>query len=163
MKIVLYRRDLEKALKNPDLDPKVKAAILKVLDFPGAQFVGRIAIGQKVSRPLDAGFTGEALLLGLIKQMKTNGFCAGLKGFAVESLQQNSQVLGGIAGLLAHIVAPIYAAHGKGDEVASPTVGAMIGLGAAIALPGGATTAVGLLAPLVIKKNLRHSSQARGN
>ena len=86
MKVVLYRRDLEKALKNPDLDPKLKAAILKMLDFPGAQFVGKIAIGQIVSRALDAGFTVEALPLGLIKQLKTNGFCAGLKGFAVESL-----------------------------------------------------------------------------
>lgn len=153
MKVVLYRRDLEKALKNPNLDPKVKAAILKVLDFPGVQFVGKIAIGQIVSRALDAGFTGEALPLGLIKQLKTNGFCAGLKGFAVESLQQNSQVFGSIAGvLLAHIVAPIYAAQGKGEEAASLAGGAMIGLGAAIAVPGGAAIAVGLLAPFVIKK-----------
>ena len=83
--------------------------------------------------------------LGLIKQLKTNGLCAGLKGFAVESLQQNSQVFGSIAGvLLAHIVAPIYAAKEKGEEAASLAGGAMIGLGAAIAF--------GLLAPFVIKK-----------
>lgn len=131
----------------------LKAAILKMLDFPGAQFVGKIAIGQIVSRALDAGFTGEALPLGLIKQLKTNGFCAGLKGFAVESLQQNSQVFGSIAGvLLAHIVAPIYAAEGKGEEAASLAGGTMLGLGAAIAVPGGAAIAVGLLAPFVIKK-----------
>ena len=85
--------------------------------------------------------------LGLIKQLKTNGLCAGLKGFAVESLQQNSQVFGSIAGvLLAHIVAPIYAAKEKGEEAASLAGGAMIGLGAAIAF--------GLLAPFVIKKIL---------
>lgn len=108
-----------------------------------------------MSRALDAGFTGEVLPLGLIKQLKTNGFCGGLKGFAVESLQQNSQVFGSIAGvLLAHIVAPIYgrAAQGKSEEAASLAGGAMIGLGAAIAVPGGAAIAVGLLAPFVIKK-----------
>ena len=54
--------------------------------------------------------------------------------------------------LLAHIVAPIYAAKGKGEEAASLAGGAMIGLGAAIAVPGGAAIAVGLLAPFVIKK-----------
>ena len=108
-----------------------------------------------MSRALDAGFTGEVLPLGLIKQLKTNEFCGGLKGFAVESLQQNSQVFGSIAGvLLAHIVAPIYgrAAQGKREEAASLAGGAMIGLGAAIAVPGGAAIAVGLLAPFVIKK-----------
>ena len=64
-------------------------------------------------------------------------------------------MFGSIAGvLLAHIVAPIYgrAAQGKSEEAASLAGGAMIGLGAAIAVPGGAAIAVGLLAPFVIKK-----------
>ena len=62
-------------------------------------------------------------------------------------------MFGSIAGvLLAHIVAPIYAAQRKGEEAASLTGGAMIGLGAAIAVPEGAAFAVGLLAPFVIKK-----------
>ena len=151
MNVVLYRSDLEKALKNRDLDPKVKDAIVKILDFPGAQFVGKIGLGQIVKAALDAGFTGEPLPIGLIQQLKTKGLCAGVQGFIQESLQTNTQILGGLAGvLLAHIVAPIYAAKGEGEKAATLAAGSMIGLGAAIAVGGAAAIGIGLIAPLAI-------------
>lgn len=104
------------------------------------------ALGAEIAR-----FTGEALPTGLINQLKTKGVCAGIRGFVQESLQTNSQIVGGIAGvLLAHIAAPIYAAKGDGEQAAKLAGGATIGLGAAIAVGGLAGIGIGLLAPLAI-------------
>lgn len=149
--VVVYRLDLEQALKNPDLDPKVRAAILKVLDFPGTQFVAKIPLGMIVKKALGAGFTGEPLPIGLIQQLKTKGFVKGVGGYVQEYLQSNSQIIGAIAGVvLAHIVAPIYAANGEGQKAAEIAGGAMIALGAAVAIGGPAGIAIGLIAPFAI-------------
>ena len=152
-KVVLYRSDLEQALKHRNLDPLVKDAIVKILDFPGKQFVGRMGLGQIVKMGLDAGSTGDRPRLpkDLLKQWGEKGLRAGLQAFIRECLQTNKQIAGGIAGvLLAHIAAPIYAAKGEGQKAATLAAGAMISLGAAITVGGLAAVGIGLIAPLAI-------------
>ena len=93
---VVYRSDLEDALKHQDLDPKARAAIIKILDFPGSQFVGKQLIAQVIKGALVpvSTMTGEAVPLGLITHLKTNGFMAGMGGFVRESLQKNNEIMG---------------------------------------------------------------------
>ena len=147
-KVVVYRSDLEQTLKNRGLDPDVKDAIVKILDYPGKQFVGKIKLGQIVNTGLQ--LRDGTLPEDLIKEWTEKGIKAGLQSFIRESLQTNKDIAGGIAGvLLAHIAAPIYAARGEGEKAAKLAAGAMIGLGAAI-IGGTAGFGIGLIAPLAI-------------
>ena len=153
--VVVYRSDLIDAIKRDDIEPEVKSAIIKILDFPGAQFIGSMVIGKLMEKAIVpiSQVTNNTIPQGLMHYLQApgNGMVSGLQGYVREYLQQNSQIMGNLSGVvLAHIAAPIYAANGNGEEAVKIAAGAMIGLSAAI-VGGIPALAVGLVAaPLLI-------------